>query len=172
MTKKGACPTCSEANFNAFPNEGLQRSLYSFRVRCTYQKSGCEWTGELRELNGHLNLNPELGKQLTGCKFVVVKCTHCGESFQRHHVDAHESKSCPQRPFNCNYCEDHGSVYDDVVNNHWPVCKCYPVPCPNECGASPERRNVETHVNTVCPLMVVNCDFHYAGCEVRLVHQW
>ena len=62
-------------------------------------------------------------------------------------------------------------MYEDVVNNHWPVCKCYPVPCPNECGASPERQNVETHVNTVCPLTVVNCDFHYAGCEVQLVRK-
>ena len=35
----------------------------------------------------------------------------------------------------------------------------------------PERQNVETHVNTVCPLTVVNCDFHYAGCEVQLVHK-
>ena len=36
---------------------------------------------------------------------------------------------------------------------------------------SPERQNVETHVNTVCPLTVVNCDFHYAGCEVQLVRK-
>ena len=30
---------------------------------------------------------------------------------------------------------------------------------------------METHVNTVCPLTVVNCDFHYAGCEVQLVRK-
>ena len=60
-------------------------------------------------------------------------------------------------------------MYEDVINNHWPVCKCYPVPCPNECGVSPERQNVEMHVKTVCSLTVVNCDFHYAGCEVQLV---
>ena len=35
----------------------------------------------------------------------------------------------------------------------------------------PEHQNVETHVNTVCPLTVVNCDFHYAGCEVQLVRK-
>ena len=62
-------------------------------------------------------------------------------------------------------------MYEDVVNNHWPVCKCYPVRCPNECRVSPERQNVETHVSTVCPLTVVNCDFHYAGCEVKLVRK-
>ena len=140
-------------------------------MRCTHQKNGCEWAGELGELDRHLNLNPELGKQLVGCAFATVVCTHCCEYFQRRHVHAHATESCPQRPFSCDYCEDYGSVYEDIVNNHWPVCKCYPVPCPNECGVSPERQNVETHVNTVCPLTVVNCDFHYAGCEVQLVRK-
>ena len=141
-------------------------------MRCVHRKSGCEWTGELRELDRHLNLNPaELGKQLVGCEFAAIACTHCHEYFQRRHVNAHETESCPQRPFSCDHCEDYGSVYEDVVNNHWPVCKCYPVPCPNECGVSLERQNMEAHVNTVCPLTVVNCDFHYAGCEVQSVRK-
>ena len=168
---KKSCPTCNEADFSVFPDKRLRRSLYAFRVRCVHQKSGCEWTGELGGLERHLNLDPELSKQLVGCAFAAVSCTHCREYFQRRHVHVHETESCPQRPFSCGYCEDYGSVYEDVVNNHWPVCKCYPVPCPNECGVSPERQNVETHVNTVCPLTVVNCDFHYAGCEVQLVRK-
>ena len=171
QTNKKACPTCNKANFAVFSDKRLRRSLYVFRVRCVHQKSGCEWTGELGELERHLNLNLELGKQLIGCAFAEVACTHCCEYFQRRHVHAHQSEACPQRPFSCDYCEDYGSVYEDVVNNHWPVCKCYPVSCPNECGVSPERQNVETHVNTVCPLTVVNCDFHYAGCEVQLVRK-
>ena len=169
LTNKKACPTCNETNFSAF--SGLQRELYSFRVQCLHQKSGCHWTGELGELDGHLNLDPELSRQLVGCAFAEVACTHCCEYFQRRHVHAHQSEACPQRPFSCDYCEDYRSVYQDVVNNHWPVCKCYPVPCPNQCGVIPERQNVETHVNTVCPLTVVNCDFHYAGCEVQLVRK-
>ena len=168
---KKSCPTCNEADFSVFADKRLRRSLYAFQVRCVHQKSGCEWTGELRELERHLNLNPELSKQVVGCAFAAVACTHCREYFQRRHVHAHESESCPQRPFSCDYCEDYKSVNEDVVTNHWPVCKCYPVPCPNECGVSPERQNVETHVNTVCPLTVVNCDFHYAGCEVQLVRK-
>jgi len=167
QTDKKACPTCNEAKFDAFPNKGLRRSLYAFRVCCVHQKSGCEWTGELVGLDRHLNLNPELGKQLIGCVFAAVACSHCCEYFQRRYVHAHQTDSCPQRPFSCDYCDDYGSVYEDVVNNHWPVCKCYPVPCPNKCGVNPERQNIEAHVNTQCPLTVVNCDFHYTGCEVQ-----
>ena len=102
--KEKACPTCNEANFSTFPNKGLQRSLYSFRVRCVHQKSGCEWIGELGELDGHLNLNPDLGKQLNGCEFATVACTHCCEYFQRCHVHAHESE-CPKQASNCQEVE-------------------------------------------------------------------
>ena len=165
---KKSCPTCNEAKFDAFPNKGLRRSLYAFRVRCVHQKSGCEWTGELVQLDRHLNLNPELGKQLIGCEFAAVACTHCCEYVQRRYVHAHQTDSCPQRPFSCDYCDDYGSAYEDVVNNHWPVCKFYPVPCPNKCGLNPERQKVETHVNMQCPLTIVNCDFRYTGCEVHL----
>ena len=171
LSNRKTCPTCNEATFSAFPNKGLQRSLYSFRVRCTHQKSGCEWTGELRELDGHLNLNQELNKRLIGCEFAAIACTHCYEYFQRRCVYAHESESCPQRPFSCEYCKDYCSVYKDVVNSHWQVCKSYPVPCPNQCGVSSERQKVEAHVNSMCPLAVVNCDFNYAGCEVKIVRK-
>ena len=58
--------------------------------------------------------------------------------------------------------------YDDVIHNHWPVCCCYPVQCPNKCGAFSERQKLDDHVGKECPLTVIECDFHYAGCEVRL----
>ena len=166
-----SCPTCNEDNFGVFSDKRTQQSLCALQVWCTYQKSGCEWTGELGELDRHLNLYPKPDKQLIGCAFAAVACTRCCKYFQRRHVHVHEIDSCPQRPFSCDYCEDYCSVYEDVVNNHWPVCKCFPVPCPNKCRASPERQNVETHVNTVCPLTVINCDFHYAGCEIKLLRK-
>ena len=168
---KESCPNCNKVKFDAFPNERLRRLLYASRVRCVHLNSGCEWTGGLGELDTHLNLNPELDKQLIGCAFAAVACTRCFEYFQRRHVQTHESESCPQRPFSCDYCHDYSSVSEDMVNSHWPVCKCYPVPCPNDCGVYPERQNVEAHVNTVCPLTVVKCDFHYTGCEVQLVRK-
>ena len=70
-----ACPTCNKVGFGVFPDKRLRKSLYAFQVRCTHQKSGCEWIGELGELDRHLNLNPELGKKLVGCAFATVVCT-------------------------------------------------------------------------------------------------
>ena len=168
VASKKPCPTCNEAEFSVFTDKRLQRSLYQFRVRCEHQKEGCEWSGELGQLDKHLNENPGLGNQLEGCEFTRVACIHCVQLFERRLVTAHQIGSCPRRPFSCDYCGDYGADFEDVVTKHWPVCGYRPVPCPNECGVYPERRNVHDHVNKDCPLTLVICDFHYAGCQVRL----
>ena len=68
------CPTCKKVNFVTYPNKGLQLSLYDFRVYCSHKSKGCEWTGELRELDNHLNSDPPADKSLEGCPFTVVEC--------------------------------------------------------------------------------------------------
>ena len=53
------CPTCREDNFEVFPNKGLNRSLKQLQVYCTHRKDGCQWRGELGELDQHLNERKE-----------------------------------------------------------------------------------------------------------------
>jgi TNF receptor-associated factor 4 len=69
-----ACPTCNDKEFTLFPNKGLQQSLYDFRVYCTHKSKGCEWTGELRELDNHLNSDPPADKSLQGCPYTLINC--------------------------------------------------------------------------------------------------
>ena len=162
------CPHCNETNFTDFPNKGHQQLIYQLKVRCTHQKEGCKWTGELGALDNHLNLDPQPANQLKGCVFVTVKCTHCSKSRQRQHINHHQITKCPKRPFTCEHCKVFKSTFKDVTTNHWYVCGCYPVPCSNKCGAVLQRQNIESHVAKDCPLTDIECDFHYAGCEVRL----
>ena len=162
------CPTCNRAEFLMFADKRLRQSLYAYRVRCTLEKEGCQWVGELRELEKHLNKSPKPDQQLTGCDFVEISCNHCSESLHRHRINAHQSEECTLRPFSCIYCRSYESSYDNVVNNHWKECKCHPVSCPNDCGTYPDRQSITQHVNKDCPLTSVKCDFHYAGCEVQL----
>ena len=68
------CPMCMTENFFMYPNKGLQLSLYELEVYCTHRSKGCEWTGELRELNYHLNSDPPADRSLEGCPFVEVQC--------------------------------------------------------------------------------------------------
>ena len=163
---KKPCPTCNEAAFSVFPNKGLRRAIYEHQVLCGHQKLGCQWVGELRELDDHLNESPILGRQFVGCEFAEVECNDCGKSFQRQHFKAHQLE---QHLFSCEYCHNYESYFEDVVKNHYPICGFYPVPCPNECGVYPERENLDHHVSKECPLTVVYCDFHYAGCELQFL---
>ena len=162
------CPCCKQDNFNDFPNKGLQQPLYGFKVYCANKAEGCDWTGELGELDNHLNLNQQdENKQLEGCEFAEIKCNYCSEFFVRIALLNHKVKFCDKRPFSCEYC-NYKSTYDDMTRNHWPVCGHHPVQCPNNCGAFSQRQNLESHVVKDCPLTVVECEFHYAGCEVKL----
>ena len=168
---KKPCPMCNRKAFSVFPDVRLQHSLYGFRVWCSHKTDGCEWRGELGQLEKHLNESPKLHEQLIGCEFVKVACHHCYELFQRRYITAHQIDECIRRPFSCAYCDNYGADFEDVTLKHWPVCAFYPVPCPSKCGECPERQNLEHHVSEDCPLTVVNCDFYYAGCEVQLPHK-
>ena len=164
------CPCCNKGDFNDYPNLGLQQPLYGFKVYCVNKEDGCEWKGELGELDNHLNLNPQDrdDKELEGCEFAEIECSYCSDFIKRNELLHHKNELCDKRYFSCEYCNKYESTYDDVFHNHWPVCGCYPVQCPKDCGAFPRRKDVDSHVQNECPLTVVECDFHYAGCEVRL----
>ena len=53
------CPNCREDNITVFPNKGLNRSLKQLQVYCTQRKDGCQWRGELGELDQHMNIRKE-----------------------------------------------------------------------------------------------------------------
>ena len=80
-------------NFDLFHNKGLQQSLYDFQVYCTYKSKGCEWTGELRELDNHLNSDSPADKSLQGCPFTLIKCplscTGCEKGLYRKGIKYH-----------------------------------------------------------------------------------
>ena len=165
---KKPCPCCNAKDFVQFEDKRLKRSLDAFRVHCSNKKQGCQWEGELGQLDNHLNYNPPEEKRLEGCQYSQIQCLHCSELFLRSNVQVHQSDQCQRRPFSCQYCNDYDSYYEDVTTNHWPVCGCYPLECSNKCGQILERQHLEGHISKDCLLTVVDCDFQHVGCEVRL----
>ena len=135
------CPCCKAEKFESHLNKGLQRYLYNSIVACSDKYQGCQWVGELGELDNHLNVNTT---QLCGCMYTKIKCLYCSEIFQRSDVPLHRSVHCLKRPFSCPHCKTFVSNYEDVTINHWQVCGYYPVPCPM-CGETFERQNLESH---------------------------
>ena len=167
--EKQPCPTCKQDNFDSFQNKGLQQPLYEFQVFCSNKESGCDWQGELRKLDKHLNSNPDKDNLSVGCAFVNIQCAFCNVSYQRSKIECHQDSQCAQRPFTCSMCQEFESTYDDVITNHAPVCKWRPVECPNSCGAKNlQHQHLEEHVSTQCPLSYVECEFSDAGCDGKV----
>ena len=165
------CPLCNEPGFTTMANKGLKRTLHEFRVYCPHRLRGCEWEGELGMLDEHSNSDPKPERQLKGCPFAVIECLHCKEGIRRDKIAGHQLERCPQRPYTCEYCTEYKSTFEDVAHSHWPECKCFLLPCPNECapsGSGLQRQDLDLHVKQECPLTVVQCELHHAGCEVTL----
>ena len=93
QAKSKTCPTCKERNSQVFRDKRLQQSLYDFEVYCSLKSKGCEWRGELRELDKHLNSEPPTDKSLEGCPFTVIKCplnhTGCEVKLPRREMKEH-----------------------------------------------------------------------------------
>ena len=91
------CPCCKQTRFDNFEDKRLKQTLYDFRIHCTHKSKGCDWTGELRELDNHLNKSPHPDKSLEGCPFTLIDCplsyAGCEESLHRNDMSEHISKS-------------------------------------------------------------------------------
>jgi len=91
------CPLCSEPNFTTFLHKGVMREVNSLMVRCPQKEIGCDWEGELGQLQQHMN--PGVKTQGKGCGFVLVDCVYkCGEQFPRREIQEHELEECLRRP--------------------------------------------------------------------------
>ena len=165
---KKCCPTCNEADFTIFPDKRLKRSLYALNVYCCQRRGGCEWEGELGELERHLNLQPPPEKLLVGCQFAEVDCTYCIQPFKRRFFQAHQSDDCSKRPYSCKHCNKYVATFEEVTQNHWLMCPFFPLSCPNNCELVLQRQEMEHHLSQNCPLTLVQCDFHVVGCQMQL----
>ena len=169
------CPLCNEPGFTTMANKALKRTLREFRVYCPHRLRGCEWEGELGKLDEHLNSDPLPERhQLEGCPFAVIKCLHCKEGIRRDKIAGHQLKRCPQRPYTCEYCAEYKSTFEDVAHSHWSECECFLLPCPNKCtpsGSGLQRQHLVKHVKEECPLTVVQCELHHAGCKVTMLRK-
>ena len=97
------CPACREENFVTFHDKRLQRSLYAFEVYCSHKQEGCEWKGELGQLDNHINLSPQPDKQLEGCEYSEIECIYCSELIKRCNITIHKTKDCRKTFIDCDF---------------------------------------------------------------------
>ena len=73
---------------------------------------------------------------------------------------------CAKRDFVCKHCNFKGT-YKEVTTKHLPECKYVPLQCPNLCGVSCDREDMDGHMK-ICRLEEVACDFKDLGCDERV----
>ena len=167
--KSSPCPTCKYERLDSFPDKGLQQELCSLTVFCTYRYEGCEWSGELGQLDQHLNLTPSKSSVLLGCAFIDVICSYCNVPCKRGKLEEHQASECSLRPFTCQFCKTYTSTFEGVKDSHELICECRPVECPNSCETSNlQHQHLEEHVSSQCPLSKVLCVLNDVGCKTEL----
>ena len=152
------CPVCREEEGGFNKNYPIQREIRSLHIYCANKEKGCEWQGELNNINNHLGNSD-------GCQFKEVKCSNeCGKMMQRQYLTSHVKTECPRRKVNCQYCHDTGG-HQFIVGQHKEECPKLPLPCPNKCevGSVP-REDMEAH-RKECPLEMIQCEYYSVGCK-------
>ena len=157
-----SCPLCNHRQPKAVADRQLSRTLREKRVRCAHKEEGCKWVGELSALDEHLDVT----KRVDGCKVKFIRCHFCNSVYHRKGIENHESK-CHKKPVICEYCNVFQCLRHELPL-HWDVCALYPIVCPKGCGAKTTRISLEKHYKNWCPLSIVDCEFAYAGCKVKV----
>ncbi len=58
-----------------------------------------------------------------------------------------------------------------ITGGHTDTCPCYPLACPQACGAEILRKDLTAHQG-VCPLEPVACPFSDISCKVKVPRQY
>ena len=84
------CPHCKDESFRYMAEKQLHRRILDLKVKCYERKKGCNWEGELRQLQKHHG---------DRCPYEEIECKlGCGEHFQRQCLESHEMDECSRRP--------------------------------------------------------------------------
>ena len=91
LNAKSSCPFCKQSTTTLLDKE-LRAKVLDLKVFCLNKSNGCDWRGELRDLENHMIKMK--------CRFLVVACRYqCGGRFPHRDLAAeHEREECPLRP--------------------------------------------------------------------------
>ncbi|CAP38004.2 Protein CBR-TRF-1 [Caenorhabditis briggsae] len=105
------------------------KQILSLPVVCTFESSGCQWSGQLGTLHDHL----------TECTFKSsLKCEKCGRQFAKADLDRHREK-CELNRAMCSYCNK--TIRDSDLERHLKTCPEVIISCPFQCGLSDRPRH-------------------------------
>ncbi|XP_019614397.1 PREDICTED: TNF receptor-associated factor 2-like [Branchiostoma belcheri] len=138
-----------------FADVAFSRQVLSLTVRCNFRSDGCDWKGELRDLQEHL-------ESCTYRDMVHMACGQAGGKKARKEEAVSKIKKCK-------HCTKEVPSREMVL--HHESCLAVPVNCPNSCGLKDvPRSQLPQHLDPVrgnCPQSVLPCPFKPAGCTFQ-----
>ena len=152
------CPQCGVVKVDTMKPLKYHRKIAELHIYCSHKERGCGWSGLLGELDAHLD------PDLDNCQYADVLCPlSCPQAVPKNKMEQHLLGECIKREHTCQHC-GFKATYEDVVDTHLPECKYVPIQCPNFCGVTCEREDLEHHMK-MCRLQEVSCEFRELGCE-------
>ncbi|XP_078349963.1 TNF receptor-associated factor 5-like isoform X2 [Oculina patagonica] len=162
MKRIPECPIDREALSadvtDIFPDKASERKILDYQVKCPNENAGCQWIGELRNVEGHE----------ASCFFVRVQCTNnCGLAVLRSELQRHLNEICARRIISCQHC---GTNYVWCqAEEHFDNCQRFPCSCPQRCGENNiPKAEVNAHLERDCGLTEVDCKYAHVGCQVKV----
>uniref|UniRef100_A0A1I7V529 TNF receptor-associated factor 2 n=1 Tax=Caenorhabditis tropicalis TaxID=1561998 RepID=A0A1I7V529_9PELO len=136
--KEGRAPECAQCQTIIQPelcqhDRAKHKQILALPVVCTFESSGCQWSGQLGTLHDHLS----------ECTFKSsLKCEKCGRQFAKNDLERHREK-CDLNRAVCSYCNK--TIRDSDLERHLKTCPEVIVSCPFQCGLSDRPRHEGTY---------------------------
>ncbi|GMR41596.1 hypothetical protein PMAYCL1PPCAC_11791, partial [Pristionchus mayeri] len=147
------CLVCQQPG-QIVPDKATQKIVQSLQVFCSFKHNDCNWTGQLKDLQGHVAI----------CDQRDIVCARgCGEVYTKKNEAEHLASGCTKRNEKCVHCKKEVSASSMAV--HLKVCPSMPVKCPNQCGLENiHREELAAHLPS-CPMAGNACPFSEWGCD-------
>ena len=159
VRRKVDCPYCHITGEHQFIEGEHKEQCPKFPIACSNK---CEVDNIPRE---------DIDEHRKMCPLEKITCpNNCGISLQRQYITSHADTECSCRKVDCQYCHITGE-HQFIEGKHKEQCPKIPIACPNKCevGSFP-RDDVDEHMK-MCPLKLIQCEYHVVGCEERIARK-
>ena len=136
-----------------------ERDIMALKVNCDNLDNGCQWVGELRSLEEHVQ----------NCDYTLLPCTNeckihnVTVTVLRKDLDNHLTNGCPKRQYQCVHCMEMGE-YEERTMEHLKTCRRITIHCPNDqCGTTFSRIMLPFH-RLSCRYEKQPCKYAELGC--------
>lgn len=140
----------------------ISNVLNSLMIYCP---NNCEWKGQFSELFAHITQS---------CRKQIIKCIYssngCDVTQTREEIHSKHIYECIYREIQCrNNCGCKDKILFLNEDAHMKICPNELIHCPQLCGRSIMRKNIDEHYKNECVNTLFPCLYHEFGCEEKVL---